>query len=54
MPQYEFFCKACKKKFSVVLTLAEYEKNKVKCPHCESKSVEQAWAAFFAVTGKKS
>ena len=54
MPQYEFLCKDCNKKFSLTLSLAEYEKGGFKCPHCESKKVEQRWAAFYAVTGKKS
>ncbi len=54
MPQYCFFCRACKKEFSKVLTLAQYEKGGVVCPHCQSKDLEQRWAAFFAVTSKKS
>jgi putative FmdB family regulatory protein len=54
MPQYEFLCLTCKKKFSVILTVAEYEKGEIACPKCGSKKVEQQWAAFFAVTGKKS
>lgn len=54
MPQYEFQCQECRKKFSLTLTLTEYEKGKIKCPHCGSKKAEQRWAAFFAVTGKKS
>ena len=54
MPQYNFLCRACKKDFSKILTLAEYEKGKIVCPHCGNKNVEQRWAAFFAVTSKKS
>jgi putative FmdB family regulatory protein len=54
MPQYEFFCHACKKTFSKVLTLSEYEEGKVLCPHCGSNNVEQAWSAFYAITSKKS
>jgi putative FmdB family regulatory protein len=54
MPSYEYVCKACKKTFTVVLTLAEYEKGGVTCPSCKSKKVEQKPAAFFAVTAKKS
>lgn len=54
MPQYQFFCKACQKEFSVVLTLAEYNKGGVKCPKCGGGKVEQRWAAFYAVTSKKS
>ncbi len=54
MPQYSFLCRACKKEFSKILTIAEYEKGKIACPHCKSKDVEQRWAAFYAVTSKKS
>ncbi len=54
MPQYEFFCNACKKEFELVLTIHEYDEGKFKCPKCGSKDVEQRLAAFFAVTSKKS
>jgi putative FmdB family regulatory protein len=54
MPHYEYLCLACNKRFSQVLTLAEYEKGSVKCPKCGSSKVEQQWAAFTAVTSKKS
>jgi len=54
MPSYEYLCKECKKTFTIVMTLAEYEKGSVACPKCKSKKVEQQAAAFFAVTSKKS
>lgn len=54
MPVYKFHCQDCKKEFTLTLILADYEKGKFKCPHCGSKKVEQRWAAFYAVTGKKS
>jgi putative FmdB family regulatory protein len=54
MPHYEYLCLECNKKFSLVLTLAEHEKNKIKCPKCGSTKTEQQWAAFSAVTSKKS
>ncbi len=54
MPSYEFLCKQCKKTFTIMLTLREYEKGRVACPKCKSKKVEQKPAAFFAVTAKKS
>jgi putative FmdB family regulatory protein len=54
MPQYEYLCKSCEKKFSTILTLAEHEGSKVKCPKCGGSKVEQQWAAFFATTSKKS
>jgi putative FmdB family regulatory protein len=54
MPHYEFYCHACKKTFSKVLTLAEYEEGEVLCPHCGSDNVEQSWSAFYAITSQKS
>lgn len=54
MPQYEYFCRDCKKKFSTILTLAEHDKENIVCPHCRSKNVEQQFAAFYAITSKKS
>jgi len=37
MPHYEFFCNACKKPFSKILTMAEHDAERTACPHC-SKS----------------
>jgi putative FmdB family regulatory protein len=54
MPQYEYLCLACDKKFSLLLTVTEHDKGNVKCPKCKSPRVEQQWAAFFATTSKKS
>jgi putative FmdB family regulatory protein len=54
MPQYEFYCHACKKTFSKLLTLAGYEESEVLCPRCGSNSVEQSWSAFYAITSRKS
>ena len=54
MPRYEFYCEDCKKPFEAILTLAEYEKGKIKCPKCHREHVHQQAAAFFAVTSKKS
>ena len=54
MPQYEYACKGCKKRFTLIMTLAQYDKGKVACPKCKSKKVEQKVATFFAVTSKKS
>jgi putative FmdB family regulatory protein len=54
MPTYEYFCKECKKTFTTIMTLAEYDKAQVACPKCKSKKVEQKAATFYAVTSKKS
>jgi putative FmdB family regulatory protein len=54
MPVYEFICRACQKTFSKILTIAEHGKGKITCPKCGSENVEQNWAAFYAITSKKS
>jgi len=54
MPVYDYVCNDCHKSFEKVLTLSEHDKDKIVCPKCGSKNVEQEMAAFFAVTSKKS
>jgi putative FmdB family regulatory protein len=54
MPHYEFFCHECKKLFSKICSIVEYERDRVVCPKCGSKNVEQRWSAFTAITSKKS
>jgi putative FmdB family regulatory protein len=54
MPVYEYKCGACRKKFSLKMTVSEMERGKPKCPKCGSKKVEKLYAGFFAVTSKKS
>jgi putative FmdB family regulatory protein len=54
MPIYEYLCKECNKRFTLVLSLTEYEKRLPACPKCKSRKVEQLPAAFFAVTARKS
>ena len=54
MPRYEFFCNDCKRLFSTVLSLVDYEEGEVPCPHCGSQDIEQCWSAFSAITSKKS
>lgn len=54
MPLYEYTCKDCKKEFSKIMTLAEYNRGDIECPQCKGKNLEQKPASFFAVTSKKS
>jgi putative FmdB family regulatory protein len=54
MPVYDYVCNDCHKTFEKVLTLSEHDKEKMVCPHCGSKNIEQEMAEFFAVTSKKS
>ena len=54
MPHHEFFCHDCKKLFSKILFLVDYEEGEVLGRHCSGKEVEQCWSAFNAITSKKS
>jgi putative FmdB family regulatory protein len=54
MPTYDYTCKACKKHFTVTLTMTEHDKKRITCPQCKSRKVEQRLTTFFAVTSKKS
>ena len=54
MPFYEFLCEKCKKKFAIQLRLADYEKNKFKCPKCNRKKVKQQISGFQINTSRKS
>jgi len=54
MPTYEFMCEKCKKPFSLILSLAEYEKGRFRCPACKSTKVRQQITPFTVNTSKKS
>ena len=54
MPTYDFRCKKCKKEFSTLLSLREYEKGKISCPKCKGKRVEQLVTHFMTKTSRKS
>jgi len=53
MPQYEFYCRACKKSFGQGLKLVDYEEGDIACPHCGSRELEHRWSVFSAVASKK-
>ena len=40
MPTYEFYCEKCKKAFSVVISISDYDKKKYNCPKCKGKKVK--------------
>ena len=40
MPIYDFKCYRCKKKFTRIMSIAEFESKKRKCPACGSSKVE--------------
>ena len=54
MPVYDYVCKDCQNSFELILTLGEHDKGDIRCPKCDSKNVEQAAVAFFALTSKNS
>jgi len=54
MPIYEFLCDECQKPFTIVLSLAEYGKDKIECPKCGSKRVRQEVSECTVVTSSKS
>jgi len=65
MPHYQFLCRSCKKVFSHILSLVDYEEGDVYCPtvdykegdvccpNCGSNDVAQCWSAADALTSKK-
>jgi putative FmdB family regulatory protein len=56
MPTYEYNCEKCGNRFSTILSLREYEKEKerMRCPKCKSKKVKQLLSSFIAKTSNKS
>ncbi len=54
MPTYDFKCEKCGKKFTLQLSISEYEKTRFRCPKCKSTRVKQQIVPFQTVTGKKS
>jgi putative FmdB family regulatory protein len=54
MPNYEFKCQKCNKKYSLFLSVQEREDKKFKCPKCGSRKAQPVFGGFFAKTSKKS
>ncbi|MFC1494829.1 FmdB family zinc ribbon protein [Thermodesulfobacteriota bacterium] len=54
MPVYDFKCEKCKKKFTLTISISEYEKTKFRCPKCKSTRVKQQISSFQAITSSKS
>lgn len=55
MPAYEYSCKGCSHKFMALLSIKEFKSNlKIKCPHCQSDSVQKIISESTAKTSKKS
>ena len=41
MPNYEYRCLNCRRRFEVFLSYSEYESRRVTCPHCKSEKVQR-------------
>ncbi len=55
MPEYLYKCRACGKRFSVVIALSERMRGKkIRCPKCQSENVEHLIEPFYAKTDRKS
>jgi putative FmdB family regulatory protein len=61
MPYYEYECSACGKRFEALQSFEERERHeehgrheRLKCPECGSKKVEQLLSSVFVITSKKS
>ena len=54
MPNYDYRCSPCGRKFTVKQTFEEHGRKRVKCPKCGSQKVERIIGAVFAKTAKKS
>jgi len=54
MPTYEFICEKCKKPFTLIMKISEYEKKNFVCPKCKSKKVKQQVTSFQTITSSKS
>ena len=55
MPNYDYQCAKCSKKFTKQQTFKDHDRGKrVRCPECGSEKVERVISAVFAKTSKKS
>lgn len=41
MPNYEYRCLNCRKRFEIFMTYQEYGTRPVTCPHCKSENVQR-------------
>ena len=54
MPDYEYKCLECGKRFTENRTFEQHDRETVKCPKCGSSKIERLIGAVFAKTSKKS
>lgn len=53
MPLYEYECRRCGSRFTVLQPIGENE-DKVSCPYCESKDVKKVFSPFASFFGGAS
>jgi putative FmdB family regulatory protein len=53
MPTYDFRCGACKKKYTLSMSITERDRKRIKCPKCGSRKAEPVFSPFFAKTSRK-
>lgn len=41
MPNYEYRCLNCRRRFEVYLSYSEYGKRSLQCPHCQSEEIQR-------------
>lgn len=55
MPEYEFYCRRCRKVFSTLMSIREHDEKVSECPEChKTDQVERRISHFQTVTSKKS
>jgi putative FmdB family regulatory protein len=54
MPVYEFRCLECKKKFTLPMSIKDFDKRRYSCPHCKSRKLEEQFTSVSVVTSRKS
>ena len=55
MPDYEFFCRKCSKRFTAHMSIEEHDRRVAGCPECKSeREVERTISHFNVQTTRKS
>lgn len=55
MPDYEFFCRECKKQFTAHMNVEQHDHHVAQCPSCKSRrKVQRAISHFNVQTSRKS
>ena len=55
MPEYDFYCKRCRRPFSAFMSMREHDAHAATCPTCRrDDQVERRLAAVHVVTSRKS